>query len=200
MANIDESFSFQIPKTCEQMMFFTVQKQNVHKIVVPKGAPKVSDRRSLAVNMHPVRQFCAKTRDIKVSLESSNGESLEPHILTTALLSVNDFESLKAWSVDPELYMDFGFAVKHDLASTLQTVASKLIEVSASLSNCRKFVLFDSEDPEAKAMTCLKMLESRCYVQRLSVTCCLGGRSQSVFNFWRSRELKPKFHWGRPDI
>ena len=132
---------------------------------------------------------------------------LVPYILVVArgLARLLGFQGLgcsglKAWSVDPELYMDFGFAVKHDLASTLQTVASKLIEVSASLSNCRKFVLFDSEDPEAKAMTCLKMLESRCYVQRLSVTCCLGGRSQSVFNFWRSRELKPKFHWGRPDI
>lgn len=162
------------------MIFFTVQKQNVHRLVVPKGAPKVSDRRSLAVNVHPVRQFCPRTRDIKVSLESSSGESLEPHILTTTLLSVSDFDSLKAWSVDPELYMDFGFAVKHDLASTLQTVASKLIEVSASLANCRKFVLFDSEDPEAKAMTCLKMLESRCYFQRLSVTCCLGRKNKKI--------------------
>ena len=156
---IEESEPFELHPTCERILFFSVQKLNPHQIVAIKGAPKVSDRRSLAVNVHNACDFCAANRDVRVSLESSAGGSLQSQILTTTLLSVSDFESLRVWSVKPELYIDFGFRVNQCIASGFQHVASELIKKD-------KFVVFASEDTDGNATSCLKMLESRGLAQR----------------------------------
>ena len=158
-----------IHKGANRVMFFSIQKPTLNRVVVVKGAPKVVDSTAMAINCHIVRELHMEGSFCRLNLEGECGEALSSTVLSCALLNIDDFKTFRLWDTKDALYYDFGFPVPSDHRSTFQDVVNKITKTNSHRdAGKRPYIYFDSEDPDFKIHTCLQMLESRELLERRS--------------------------------
>ncbi len=143
------------------MLFFSVHRGNVQRVVVPKFAPKVSGPTFVSVVQYKYKAFDRAEKRIHLRLGGHDGEAQEPQMLSWAMLDVTDFATMSLWTRSPELRYDFGVPISGATDAKVQPVVSKLLTAMGHTDlDKRCFICFHNDDAESNDRATLTALEA----------------------------------------
>ena len=124
----------------------------------------------MSVNLHEVHIWDKRSRTVTLFVDQKH---LEPHILCTGLLNVEDFKTLTVWQrSDSDIIWGFGFQVEEGHRVAMQHVAVGLSRTSQTAARASAasspFVCSAREDVEGKQLHCLQILQLKGLTMLLS--------------------------------
>lgn len=156
-----------LPAKAQALTFFSVQKLKPSRVKVPRLAPALSES-AVAILVYDICKWDVKNRVAEVSLDKSEEQVRQPHILNSNLLTLDDFNSMAQWADKEALVYDVGgLSVDSGLMEPFQSVVSGLLQ-NTEIESGSAYIHIDEIDPGSRQMSCLQAFSANGFAQQTS--------------------------------